>query len=268
MGSGTVRRLVQALQRGVPAARTPGCTVLAYHLIDAGTASVVDLPVEVFADQLAELTAAAEVLPLGEAVEGVRQTTHSTRQPRPLVAITFDDAFANFFDTTLPMLAERGFVPTLFVPAGFLEGDSPPPLRGAEGLPPASWEALAQAVGDGRLHVGSHSWSHPDLRRLPPDALERELGASRQVLEDRLGVSVDSFCYPRGLWSPTVERQVARYYRLAVIGGGRRWTPRQSPLRIQRVSLRRDGPRSLAPLLAAPVCLEEWAADRVRRLRR
>ncbi|HVS02956.1 MAG TPA: polysaccharide deacetylase family protein [Thermoanaerobaculia bacterium] len=263
-----LRRMLQALQRALPASRGPGCTVLAYHLVGAGTGSPVDLPVELFVAHLDELAVSAEVLPLGEAVERARSAPPVGPPRRPLVAITFDDAFASFLGTALPMLADRGLVPTLFVPVGFLEGESPAPLRGAEGLPAAGWEGLAEAATAGRLQVGSHSWTHPDLRRLQLEDVERELGASRQVLEDRLGVSVDSFCYPRGLWSPAVERQVARYYRLAVIGGGRRWTPRQSVFRVQRISLRRDGPRSLAPLLAAPVCLEEWAADRVRRLRR
>lgn len=259
------RRLVRAAQRLLPAAPAGrGVTVLAYHLVGAGTGGAVDLDLAVFRRHVEELAAGAAVVPLrslgapGDA---------AAPDARPRVALTFDDAYANFFARAWPLLAERRLPATLFVPVGFVEGTHPAPIRGTEGLPPAGWDEIAEAAAGGLLEVGCHSWSHPDLRRLDDAALDRELAGSRQRLEERLGVRVDSFCSPRALWDRRVERRVAAEYARAVVGGGRRWRPPQSPWRIQRVSLRRDGPASLAPILAAPLWLEEWAADRARRLR-
>lgn len=254
------RRLLRTVQRLLPASGD-GATVLAYHLVGADTGGPVDLDPAVFRHQMEELREAAAVVPLrsfaAAAADGER---------RPRVAITFDDAYANFFERAWPVLADLGLPATLFVPVGFVEGTHPPPIRGTGHLPAATWSDLAAEAG-GLLDVGSHSWTHRDLRRLPDGDLEQEFAASRRRLADRLEVEVTSFCYPRGLWDRRVERRVATEYAQAVIGGGRRWGAEQSPWRVQRVSLRRDGPRSLAPLLAAPVWLEEWAADRARRLR-
>lgn len=256
------RRLVRSAQRLVPAPRGPGVTVLAYHLVGAGTGSPVDLPDDLFRRQVEELAAVAEVVPLGEAVR--RLTSPDARAARPLAVLTFDDAYANFLERAWPMLDELGLPATLFVPVGFLDGTHPPPIHGVD-LPPAHWEDLAAAVAGGRLEIGAHSWTHRDLRRLPDAALGRELGAARRRLAERLGVEIAAFCYPRGLWNRRLERRVATEYSLAVVGGGRRWAPPQTPLRVQRVSLRRDGPAALAPIVPAPIWLEEWAADLVRR---
>jgi len=258
------RRLLRTTQRLLPAAggERRGGTVLAYHLVGAGTSGPVDLDPAVFRDQMDELRAIAEVVPLRALAAA------DAPGERPRVAVTFDDAYRNFFSHAWPVLAERALPATLFVPIGFVDGTHPPPIAGTDHLPPAAWEDLSTAAATGPLELGSHSWTHRDLRRLPPPELDREIAASRRHLAERVEREVTSFCYPRALWSRRVERRVAAEYARAVIGGGRRWSPSQSPWRIQRVSLRRDGPPSLAPLLAAPVWLEEWAADRARRLRR
>lgn len=257
------RRLLRAAQHLLPAGGdVNGTTVLAYHLVGAGTGVPVDLDRDVFGRQMRELREIAEVVPLRSLTSQSRSGTS-----RPRAAITFDDAYANFLTRAWPVLADLSLPATLFVPVGFLEGTHPPPIRGTEGLPPAAWSDLAVAAAGDLLDIGSHSWTHADLRQVPDEGFALEIAASRRHLAERLGVEIDTFCYPRGLWNRRVERAVASEYERAVIGGGRRWAPSRSPWRIQRISLRRDGPASLEPLLAAPVWLEEWAADRVRRLR-
>lgn len=267
------RRLVRAAQGLLPA-RPGGLTVLAYHLVGAGTDSPVDLPLERFREQLDELVRIARPVALAAAVADLA----AGQEPgggehdgggdrRPAVAITFDDAYRNFLAAAWPLLAERGIPATLFVPVGFVEGSAPAPIRGTAHLPPLGWAELRQLAAAG-LAVGSHSVSHPDLPRLPPDRVREELVGSRRVLEDRLGIPITAFCYPRGLWSPALEPLVGEVYELAAIGGGRRITRTNlRPLRLWRTPLRRDGPAAPAALLAAPVWLEECAADLWRRHR-
>lgn len=269
------RRLLRAAQRLLPA-RRGGLTVLAYHLVGAGTGSPVDLPAELFRHQLDELVERARPVDLTAAVAALAggRTASSAVEPadrhaddRPAVAITFDDAYCNFADHAWPLLAERGIPATLFVPVGFLDGDSPAPIRGTDHLPPVSWSELHDLAAAG-LAIGSHTWSHPDLTRLPADRVRDELRRSRAALEDRLGVPVRSFCYPRGLWSRRIEPLVGECYELATVGGGGRTLARRlRPLRIQRVPLRADGPESLRPVLDSPIWLEERLADAARRLR-
>jgi len=257
------RIAVRAIQRLLPRRRA-GFKVLAYHLIDAGTGSPVDLPRGAFRRQLDELAATGEVIGLDDAVAALSEGTAVGRR---MTAITFDDAYANFAAVAWPELRLRGLPATLYVPVGFIAGAAGPPVRGTDGLRAASWEELGAMAGEG-LAIGSHTVSHPDLRRLEDAAIDGELRGSRDALEARLGVPVRSLCYPRGLWSRRVERRVGRWYPAAVTGGGGTATAASfRPLRIERISVRRDGPASVAPLLDARVWLEERLADRVRRLR-
>lgn len=262
------RRLLRAAQALLPAARGPGLTVLAYHLVGAGTDSAVDLPADLFRRQLDELTEHAEVVPLRDglaALAGGAGKGLGGASGRPRVAITFDDAYRNFVTAAWPELAERALPATLFAPVGFVAGDGPPPNRDAP-LPAARREDLRDLAGGG-VEIGSHTWSHRDLTRLADGEVDAELRRSRETLEDWLGTPVDAFCYPRGLWDARVERRVGEVYRVATVGGGRRFRPGDDPLRVERVSLRRDGPFSLLPALRAGVWLEERLADRWRRWR-
>lgn len=256
------RRLVRGLQALVPPPAGPGCTVLCYHLVGAGTGSPVDLPEALFRSHLEELASSAEVLPLDRAIEDP-----ASGRRRPRVALTFDDAYRNFHEKVFPILTRLRLPATLFVPVGFIEGECPPPIAGTA-LPAASWSELAEMAGSGWVTIGSHTWSHRDLTSLRVEEVDDELRRSQDRLEERLGRPVRSFCYPRARWSPAVEVRLRRLYDLAVIGGGGRFGGhRRDPYRIERVSLRADGPRSLAPVLGARVWLEERVADRLRRFR-
>lgn len=271
VAAGWPRRLLRRAQAVAPR-RPGGLRVLAYHLIGAGTGSAVDLPTAAFERHLDELLEAGRPVALEAAVRELAGTGPDDEPAngddrRPRVAVTFDDAYDNFRTHAWPLLAERRIPVTLFVPVGFLEGETPAPIRGT-GEPPISWPALAELAASELLTIGSHTWSHPDLPKLPAARVRDELRRSRQALEDRLAAPVRSFCYPRGLWSRRVEREVAEVYELATVGGGRRVTAETvRPLRIPRTSLRADGPGSLSPLLSAPVWIEEWVADRARRWR-
>lgn len=263
--AGAARTALRLGTRLVPRGR-PGVTVLAYHLVGAGTDSPVDLPVETFRRQMEELReGGSQVAPLSRAVAALEA---GAPLERDLAVITFDDAYRNFDEVAYPVLEVLHLPATLFVPTDFVDGARPGPLRGAEELPPVPWGRLRELADEGLVELGSHSRSHPDLRAVPEGTLEDEVAGSKAVLRDRTGAESSVFCYPRALRSPRVEAAAARSYRGAVVGGGRKSRPgRTSPLRIQRVSIRCDMPVRLGPILGAAVVLEEWAAERLRRQR-
>lgn len=256
-----VRALVRAAQPLL--ARAPGgLRILCYHLVDGGTASPVDLPRGEFIRQVSGLRRKAHVVSLADGVQSVGRGSD-----KQLVAITFDDGFRNFYEGVWPILEEHQVPVTLFVPSGFIAATSPSPLGGVE-LPPCSWAQLRELVNNDLITIGSHSCTHPDLRALGREQLAAELRDSRARLEDELGVSVGSFCYPRALWNRRVEQQVMQAYNLAVIGGGRRITSSNlNPHRLWRTSVRRDSPLPVEKWLTSSLWLEEAAADVVRRLR-
>ena len=204
-------------------------TVLAYHLVDGGTDSPVDIPMAQFIEELDWLQAHTRVVPLMDA---------DPWGPGDQVVLTFDDAYANFAEVVWPVLRDRGLPATLYIPTAFVDGAAPP-ITGTS-LPACSWDELAEMVGEG-LDPGSHTVSHPDLRTVRDGMwLAREIGESRSIIEERTGGACRSFCYPRALFSRAADLAVQSVYERAVVGGGRRWTAGIEAHRIPRTSIRRD----------------------------
>ena len=268
MISVTVRKQIRRLQPLVPKS-DEGVTILGYHLVGAGTSSSVDLSSAAFVAQMRELADFAEVISLQEAVgwlRGLTEPAPAAGEPRPRVVLTFDDAYANFSESVFPVLRDFAFPAVLYVPTDFVDGTSDGPLTGADHLPPCSWAQLGELVDSGLVTVGSHTCCHRDLRRLSYEDVERELLRSKRTLEERLGVSVESFCYPRAQWNARTEELVQRHYRTAVVAGGAKAYPRDwRPHRLPRIPIRNDAPVSLSPVLGQRFWLEEWVADRWRR---
>lgn len=102
------------------------------------------------------------------------------------VLLTFDDGDAGWYYSALPLLEKAGLRALFFVTPG---------LVGTSGY--CSWEQLRALVEAGH-QIGTHGLTHrflPDLDE--PDCLQ-ELTASKQEIEKRLGISVDSVSFPGG----------------------------------------------------------------------
>lgn len=260
------RSAIRSLQALIPATE-PGLVILGYHLVEGGAASPVDLPELTFARQMDEIRRLGEPLPLGTAL-GQLRSAPPAQDERPLVVVTFDDAYENFRRTAWPILRDKSIPVTLYVPTGFVDGRIDSPIRGAHDDAPLSWNRLETMAAHPLLTIGSHGVSHANLALATPEQARYELTASRERLEDRLGVTVDSFCYPEGGCTPRVEALAAEVYRSAVIAGGRRVTPGYRRMTaLPRIPIRRDMPESLEPVLRSRIWLEEWIAARVRTLR-
>lgn len=58
------------------------------------------------------------------------------------------------------------------------------------------------------FEIGSHTISHPLLTRIPIEDARTEIIESRQMLQDRFGQDIESFCYPRGYSNPEIQEAV------------------------------------------------------------
>ncbi len=130
---------------------------------------------------------------------------------RPVVAITFDDAFVSVIDNAVPSLRKYKLPAGISVPTGNLE--QPPRWEF-----PDNWcdkneiimgaEQIIKLDEDG-FEILSHTVSHPFLTRLNGDRLHAELVQSKQVLERIVGHEIAGICYPQGDRNDTVC-QIAR----------------------------------------------------------
>ena len=156
--------------------------------------------------------------------------------PENTVVLTFDDAYHCVYSNALPCLEEFGFGATVFVPTAFVgmgEGDARQ-TNAHLGRDMMDWRQIKEKADHG-IEIGAHTRSHPDLRKLDPEALEDELGGCRRELEDRLGAGVNSFAYPYGYWNERIKMATGQHFRHACttqLGHNR---PGVDPLRIRRL---------------------------------
>jgi len=142
--------------------------------------------------------------------------------PRRAFAITFDDGYRDNHDHAWPILANYGFVATIFVVSSAIGGDNGfDRLNTPESVPMLSATQI-QEMHRGGVSFGSHTRSHPhDLVGLPPQTAEDEIQHSRREIEDIVQAPVHHFSYPYTRVHPRLEKQVREGgYRSACAGVG------------------------------------------------
>jgi peptidoglycan/xylan/chitin deacetylase (PgdA/CDA1 family) len=122
---------------------------------------------------------------------------------RPVI-LTFDDGYADFYSTALPILRSHDFSAVAYVVSGFI------------GRPGYMTAAQVQAADRAGIEIGSHTVDHANLTIQSFGNLHYQLAASKQALEHLLGHPVLSFCYPSGRFNAGVAAAVrAAGYREA-----------------------------------------------------
>jgi peptidoglycan/xylan/chitin deacetylase (PgdA/CDA1 family) len=139
-------------------------------------------------------------VPVDEALCFIDSVRPGGRLP---VAITFDDGYRNFYTTAWPILRDRGFAATVYLPTSYIgfEGKS------FLGRPCLSWAEVRELQAQG-VHFGSHTVSHPVLHKLSGESVESELRFSKESIEDALGQKITGFAYPYAF--PQEDRSFSR----------------------------------------------------------
>jgi peptidoglycan/xylan/chitin deacetylase (PgdA/CDA1 family) len=182
--------------------------ILYYHRIDPAEDHISCLSPERFAAQMNYLAGKGYwVFPLDEIPVYLRQ---GTPFPPKSVVLTFDDGFKDNYTYAYPILANLRFRATIFLVGGYIGGQELPVLtRYKRRCLPLSWTEIEE-MSKNRISFGAHSLTHPQLTRLAPTEVQREVLGSKKLIEDRLGKEVKFFCYPRGDFDDRVKAIVAK----------------------------------------------------------
>ncbi len=161
----------------------------------------------------------------------------SAEWPSRPVALTFDDGFADFYETALPLLRRHEMTATLFVTTGWMAGESQD-VRGSED-DRLTWDQI-EGIAAAGIEIAAHTQSHPQLDQIPPDALRRELTGSKHRLEDHLGQAVTGLSYPFGYSNRRVrEAAVEAGYEYACVVANRVAAAADDPYALPRLTVGR-----------------------------
>lgn len=127
--------------------------------------------------------------------------TGGAELPQKSIAITFDDGDVNQYNLAFPILKKYNIVATFYI---FVN-----PIGVSKNY--LTWDEVREMSTAG-MEIGSHGWYHLYLDRLSDsgdiDQVDREIVRSKKVIEEQLGQSVVSFCYPFGTYNDEVIKRV------------------------------------------------------------
>ena len=131
--------------------------------------------------------------------------------PKPIV-ITFDDGYRDVFTNAYPLLKKYGFVATFFIITQLAD-------EGREGY--LSWAEIKALHAEG-MEIGSHTYTHPDLRGKPYDYVVWQVLGSKEAIEARTEEPVRVFSYPSGRYDQQVVEVLksTSYWGAVAIGQG------------------------------------------------
>jgi peptidoglycan/xylan/chitin deacetylase (PgdA/CDA1 family) len=187
---------------------------------------------------------------------------------KPGLIISFDDGYRSNYDHAVPLLEKYGFTGWFFIPSGLIESSKEEQSEFAgkkrsklaatytDGRFLMSWEEIRK-LGD-RHVVGCHTFSHHRMNRADGDELlTKEIVFSKQLLEEKSGRPVNTFCWVGGE-EHTYARSAADKirsagYRFSFMTNTYPLTMDQDPLQIQRTNIESDNPLSLVRFQLSPL---------------
>ncbi len=188
----------------------------------------------VFEDQLKGLIDAGyhfiSMAQVSAALDGI-----GTLPEKPIV-LTFDDGIVDVYTNVFPLLKKYQVSITAYLVPSLLDHK--------QYLTSDMAKTLAQS---GLVEIGSHSSHHLKLKALSYEKARSEIADSKTTLEKLLGVSVNTFAYPFGLYGeshPTLVKEAGYTSAASMI-----WTvvrDSADPLRLPRLNI---GERSGAELV-------------------
>jgi peptidoglycan/xylan/chitin deacetylase (PgdA/CDA1 family) len=140
------------------------------------------------------------------------------------ICLTFDDGYFDFYHYVFPLLQKYHLKALLAVPTAYIMESTT--LSAPQRLslthaqiyenafshaPFCTYEELREMVSSGYVRIASHSTNHLNLTDEGID-LEEELITSKALLEEKLGVKIDSFVLPYGKYNASVITLAKHHY--------------------------------------------------------
>jgi peptidoglycan/xylan/chitin deacetylase (PgdA/CDA1 family) len=147
--------------------------------------------------------------------------------PENPIVLTFDDGYEDNYTNAFPILQKNHITATVFL------------IYEKIGQTNYLNESQIKEMSQVDIEFGSHSYSHPNLSRTSVSLLQKEVVDSRQLIGQKLGLTIDSFCYPSGQYNSLTEKTVENAgYTTAVTTNEGLVTAKSDPYAFPRIRIR------------------------------
>ena len=218
--------LYWSMQAGLKA---KGIRILCYHRVNDEEKNYLTVPVKNFEEQMQFLSQEGyRTLRLADLIRPVSKRLSGEEEFRKGIVITFDDGFRDNYLCAYPVLKRYGFSAAIFCiaqqigRAGYLEKD----------------QILDMA--ENGFEFGSHTFSHPDLRKIGGPEKISEIADSRDWLKETLGLQCNFFCYPYGRYDDeavSLVREAGYFGACSNLPGVNEITGKANPYLLRRTEI-------------------------------
>ncbi|NLK66704.1 MAG: polysaccharide deacetylase family protein [Campylobacteraceae bacterium] len=142
------------------------------------------------------------------------------------ICLTFDDAYADFYFLTYPLLKKYNLKAVLAVPTKYILDDTDLSAEtrmnyehndlfiNYEKATFCTFKELKEMLDSGLVQIASHSHTHTNLLENGV-SLDDELKLSKEILEAKLNIKVDSFFFPYGKYNAEILEETKKLYKYA-----------------------------------------------------
>ena len=152
--------------------------------------------------------------------------------PKKAICLVFDDGYYDFYRFIFPLLKKYNVKALLAVIPKYTLDDTDKTdderlnylhndlFKQYQNATFCTYKELQEMIDSQLIQVVSHSYSHTNLLDEHVNLIE-ELQTSKQILEEKLNISVESFVYPFGKYNQAVLDETMKYYNYSFrIGNG------------------------------------------------
>ena len=236
---------ISRLNSFLPEAANSGSYILCYHAIDNDNWSFTITPND-FVKQMEYLKKSKNIVKLSEII------SPDSKKDNNQVAITFDDGYESVCQNALPILRKLKIPATVFVLGDNVNPDRKEMSENKKLLSIQQIKELHQ-VG---WEIGFHSKTHAYTRALDKNRLRKEIINGKKEFEEKLGISLRYFAYPRGIYTDKIIRTVKKAgFEAAFTVDGEALKKTIDPYRIPRTVLDRNRDMQQFKALLSPLGL-------------
>lgn len=139
------------------------------------------------------------------------------------ICLVFDDAYADFYFYIFPLLKKYKLKALLAVPTKYILDSTKETSSVRLGFKHdvlfenyhkatfCTFKELKEMSYSGLVRICSHSHSHENMLKESLD-IDKEITLSKDILEEKLKISVDTFVFPFGKYSKDILKKVDRVY--------------------------------------------------------